>query len=66
MDEEEREALDASVMPVQLGLTKVRFRILKEHELPSRMMPRDVTIRWNSTYDMLVCGSNYHTALNII
>jgi hypothetical protein len=30
------------------------------------MMPRDVTIRWNSTYDMLVCGNEYRTAVDII
>lgn len=29
-------------------------------------MPRDVTIRWNSTYDMLVCGNEYRTAVDII
>ena len=29
-------------------------------------MPRDVTIQWNSTYNMLVCGNEYRTAIDII
>lgn len=30
------------------------------------MMPRDVTIRWNSTYDMLVVGNKYSEAVDVI
>ena len=30
------------------------------------MIPRDVATRWNSTYDMLVCGNEYRVALDII
>lgn len=30
------------------------------------MMPRDVTIWWNSTYDMLVFSNKYFETLNII
>jgi hypothetical protein len=30
------------------------------------MMPRDVTTRWNSTFDMLVFGVEYRVAINEI
>jgi len=30
------------------------------------MMPRDVTIRWNSMYDMLVVGNEYSEAVDVI
>jgi len=30
------------------------------------MMPRDVTIRWNSTYNMLVVGNEYSEAVDVI
>ena len=29
-------------------------------------MPRDVSTRWNSTYDMLKFAPDYHVALNVI
>lgn len=30
------------------------------------MMPRDVSTRWNSTYDMLEFAAKYHAALDIM
>jgi hypothetical protein len=42
------------------------FLILKEVGLKSRMMPRDVSTRWNSTYDMLSFAVKYRVALDII
>ena len=30
------------------------------------MMPRDVSTRWNSTYDMILFATEYHTALDIM
>lgn len=30
------------------------------------MMPRDVSTRWNSTYDMLAFANDYRSALDII
>jgi len=35
-------------------------------ELNDRMMPRDVTTRWNSTYDMLEFAITYREALDVI
>jgi hypothetical protein len=29
-------------------------------------MPCDMTIQWNSTYDMLVCSNEYRAAVDII
>ena len=34
--------------------------------LNQRMMPRDVTTRWNSTYDMLEFAIEYREALELI
>ena len=34
--------------------------------LRQRMMPRDVTTRWNSTYDMLEFAVKYREALELI
>ena len=34
--------------------------------LPSRMMPRDVTTRWNFTYEMLSFAYTYRAAYNEI
>jgi hypothetical protein len=42
------------------------FSILEELDLGLRMMPRDVTTRWNSTYDMLVFAVEYREALESI
>lgn len=30
------------------------------------MMPCDVPMRWNSTYDMLEFATEYHAALNVM
>lgn len=37
-----------------------------EEPLGDRMVPRDVTTRWNSTYDMLAFAYQYRAALDII
>ena len=37
---------------------------LEELGLGIRMMPRDVSTRWNSTYDMFDFSITYHTALD--
>jgi hypothetical protein len=42
------------------------FLTLDELELGHRMMPRDVSTRWNSTYDMLSFALKYRDALDII
>ena len=34
--------------------------------MASRMMPRDVATRWNSTFDMLVFAVEYHKAIDDI
>ncbi|KAF8870860.1 hypothetical protein BD779DRAFT_1403162, partial [Infundibulicybe gibba] len=39
---------------------------LKSLGLSDRMMPRDVSTRWNSTFDMLMFALNYKEALNSI
>jgi hypothetical protein len=39
---------------------------LDELELKSRIMPRDVTTRWNSMYDMLEFALKYREAIDII
>jgi hypothetical protein len=44
-----------------------RWRVLlDELELKSRMMPRDVTTRWNSTYDMLEFALAFREPLDAI
>ncbi|KAJ3574247.1 hypothetical protein NP233_g1903 [Leucocoprinus birnbaumii] len=40
------------------------FRILEQLNLPSRMIPRDVSTRWNSTYDMLKFVVDYRAAID--
>jgi hypothetical protein len=40
--------------------------LLDELELKSRIMPRDVTTRWNSTYDMLEFALAFREALDTI
>jgi len=42
------------------------YQVLDELNLVSRMLPRDVTTRWNSTYDMLVVANEYRAALDTI
>ena len=42
------------------------FTILAEIGLGSRMMPRDVTTRWNSTFDMLDFAISYCSALDTV
>jgi hypothetical protein len=36
------------------------------HKLPVRLIPRDVTTRWNSTYDMAKVAVKYRPAINDI
>jgi hypothetical protein len=40
------------------------FTLLKSLKMSERKMPRDVTTRWNSTYDMLVFALEYRTAID--
>jgi hypothetical protein len=42
------------------------FTILEEMDLSLRMMPRDVTTWWNSTYDMLAFALEFRDALESI
>ena len=42
------------------------YLILSDLELDSRMMPRDVQMRWNSTFDMLNFAVEYREALDAI
>ena len=42
------------------------FVVLTDLDLNSRMMPRDVQTRWNSTFDMLNFAVEYREALNAI
>jgi len=42
------------------------FLVLADLELDSRMMPRDVWTRWNSTFNMLNFAVEYREALNTI
>ena len=42
------------------------FSTLEELKLNKCMMPRDVTTRWNSTYDMLEFAVKYRSALDSI
>ncbi|PPQ76808.1 hypothetical protein CVT26_001762 [Gymnopilus dilepis] len=39
-------------------------RTLRAHQLSERMMPRDVSTRWNSTYDMLNFAVKYRPPIN--
>ncbi|KAI9432916.1 hypothetical protein H4582DRAFT_1820283 [Lactarius indigo] len=40
------------------------FATLSAQHLPKHMMPRDVSTRWNSTYDMLVFALRYRSAID--
>jgi exoribonuclease II len=42
------------------------FSILHDLNTTERMMPRDVTTRWNSTFDMLDFAVEHITAINTI
>jgi hypothetical protein len=42
------------------------FTVLQDLELAERMMPRDVSTRWNSTFDMLDFAVEHITAINAI
>ncbi|KAG1769434.1 hypothetical protein EV702DRAFT_950966, partial [Suillus placidus] len=70
----ERIALEANIQPIRLTLLrKLTFKIVhsttlllpawkdatEELGLGSRIMPRDVSTRWNSTFDMLEFAINY-------
>ncbi|KAJ7808923.1 hypothetical protein B0H14DRAFT_2380123, partial [Mycena olivaceomarginata] len=46
-------------------LVKPRWEaILQEVNLSQRLMPRDVSTRWNSTYDLLVFALQYRKAVD--
>jgi hypothetical protein len=40
------------------------FKLLEKLKLDLRMMPRDVSTRWNSTFDMLYFALQYRSALD--
>jgi hypothetical protein len=40
--------------------------ICKAHKLKSKLMPRDVVTRWNSTYDLLQFALRYRAAIDTI
>jgi hypothetical protein len=40
------------------------YKILSSFRLPRRMMPRDVSTRWNSTYDMLLFALDFRPAID--
>jgi hypothetical protein len=42
------------------------YEVLKTLALKPRMMPRDVSTRWNSTYDMVEFAIEYRAALDIM
>jgi hypothetical protein len=42
------------------------YEVLESLSLEPRMMPCDVSTRWNSTYNMLEFAAKYHVALNIM
>jgi hypothetical protein len=42
------------------------LKMLKDLGLSVRMMPRDVSTRWNSTFDMLNFALNYRLAIDSI
>lgn len=39
---------------------------LAELKLPERIMPRDVSTRWNSTFDMLLFAIEYRAAIDVM
>jgi hypothetical protein len=42
------------------------YKVLEELKLDARMMPRDVSTRWNSTFDMLKFAIKYRMAIDAI
>jgi hypothetical protein len=42
------------------------YRVLERQNMKKRMMPRDVSTRWNSTYIMLQFAIEYQTAIDEI
>ena len=42
------------------------YEVLDELELDARMMPRDVSTRWNLTFDMLKFSIEYRRAIDAI
>ena len=42
------------------------YRVLETQALKPHIMPRDVSTRWNLTYDMLQFATDYHAALDIM
>ena len=42
------------------------YGVLETQALKPRIMPRDVSTRWNSTYDMLQFATDYRAALDIM
>jgi hypothetical protein len=42
------------------------FKLLERLKLDGRMMPRDVSTRWNSTYDMLTFAIEYRDAIDTL
>jgi hypothetical protein len=40
------------------------YQTLTSQNLAHRMMPRDVSTRWNSTYKMLIFAVNYRAAID--
>jgi hypothetical protein len=42
------------------------YEVLETLSLKPRMMPRDVSTRWNSTYDMVEFAIEYCTALDTL
>ena len=45
-------------------LLLVWYKTLSTHALSHRIMPQDVSMRWNSTYDMLEFAIQYHIAID--
>ena len=41
-------------------------RLLEELKKPNCLMPRDITMHWNSTYDMLNFALEYREAIDIL
>jgi len=42
------------------------YEVLETLALKPRIMPRDVSTRWNSTYDMVEFATEYRAALDIM